>query len=69
MCLCPQLCRLQADLARLRSSVERGEAQRVELQYQLTVSRRDGELASERVSELSRDKHILTGEPNKPSQV
>nr|XP_046236006.1 coiled-coil domain-containing protein 171-like [Scatophagus argus] len=51
-----ELCRLQAELARLRSSAERGEAQRVELQYQLTVSRRD----ADRVSELSRDKHTLT---------
>lgn len=62
VCLRPQLCRLQADLARLRSSVERGEAQRVALQYQLTVSQRDGE----RVSELSKDKHTLTGDLNKP---
>lgn len=53
----PQLCRLQAELTRLRSSVERGEAQRVELQYQLTVSRRD----ADRASELSRDKRTLTG--------
>ncbi|XP_069375066.1 coiled-coil domain-containing protein 171 isoform X2 [Paralichthys olivaceus] len=51
-----ELCRLQAALTRLRSSVERGEAQRVELQYQLTVSQRD----AERVAELSRDKHRLT---------
>lgn len=55
--LSSQLCRLQAELTRLRSSVERGEAQREELQYQLTVSQRDGD----RVSELSRDKHTLTG--------
>ncbi|XP_038587042.1 coiled-coil domain-containing protein 171-like [Micropterus salmoides] len=51
-----ELCRLQAELTRLRSSVERGEAQRVELQYQLTVSRRD----ADRASELSRDKRTLT---------
>ncbi|XP_051250965.1 coiled-coil domain-containing protein 171 isoform X2 [Dicentrarchus labrax] len=51
-----ELCRLQAELTRLRSSVERGEAQRVELQYQLTVSRRD----ADRASELSRDKDALT---------
>ncbi|XP_078020537.1 uncharacterized protein ccdc171 [Epinephelus lanceolatus] len=51
-----ELCRLQAELTRLRSSVERGEAQRVELQYQLTVSQRD----ADRVSELSRDKQALT---------
>ncbi|XP_053271862.1 coiled-coil domain-containing protein 171 [Pleuronectes platessa] len=51
-----ELCKLQAALARFRSSVERGEAQRVELQYQLTVSQRD----AERVAELSRDKHSLT---------
>ncbi|XP_039996621.1 coiled-coil domain-containing protein 171-like isoform X2 [Xiphias gladius] len=51
-----ELCRLQAELTRLRSSVERGEAQRVELQYQLTVSQRDVDQAAE----LSRDKHTLT---------
>ncbi|XP_044040414.1 coiled-coil domain-containing protein 171-like [Siniperca chuatsi] len=50
-----ELCRLQAELTRLRSSVERGEAQRVELQYQLTVSRRD----AGRASELSRDNRAL----------
>lgn len=38
-----QLCNLRAELTRLRSSVERGEAQRVELQYQLTVSQRNEE--------------------------
>uniref|UniRef100_A0A4W6ERL4 Coiled-coil domain containing 171 n=2 Tax=Lates calcarifer TaxID=8187 RepID=A0A4W6ERL4_LATCA len=51
-----ELCRLQAELTRLRSSVERGEAQRVELQYQLTVSQRD----ADRAAELSRDKRTLT---------
>ncbi|XP_071315951.1 coiled-coil domain-containing protein 171-like isoform X2 [Trachinotus anak] len=51
-----ELCRLQAALTRLRSSVERGEAQRVELQYQLTVSQRD----ADRAAELSRDKLTLT---------
>ncbi|XP_060922636.1 coiled-coil domain-containing protein 171-like [Limanda limanda] len=51
-----ELCNLQAALTRFRSSVERGEAQKVELQYQLTVSQRD----AERVAELSRDKHSLT---------
>ncbi|XP_042072606.1 coiled-coil domain-containing protein 171 [Haplochromis burtoni] len=51
-----KVCRLQAELTRLRCSVERGEAQRVELQYQLTLSRRD----AERISELSRDKQALT---------
>lgn len=56
-CFCPQLCRLQAELTRLRSTAERGEAQRVELQYQLTVSQRD----AERACQLSRDKHTLTG--------
>ncbi|KAF7643831.1 hypothetical protein LDENG_00232420 [Lucifuga dentata] len=39
-----------------RLAVERGEAERVELQYQLTVSRRD----ADRVTELSRAKHTLT---------
>ncbi|XP_070711254.1 coiled-coil domain-containing protein 171 [Pempheris klunzingeri] len=50
-----EVCGLQAELARLRSSVERGEAQRVELQYQLTVSQRDADRASvltERAAEL-----------------
>ncbi|XP_070849134.1 coiled-coil domain-containing protein 171 [Chaetodon trifascialis] len=51
-----ELCRLQAELTRLRSSVERGEAERVELQYQLTVSQRD----ADRASELRRDNHTLT---------
>ncbi|XP_074480289.1 uncharacterized protein ccdc171 [Sebastes fasciatus] len=46
-----ELCRLQAALTRLRSTVERGEAQRVELQYQLTASQRD----ADRAAELSRD--------------
>ncbi|XP_065806347.1 coiled-coil domain-containing protein 171-like isoform X4 [Labrus bergylta] len=51
-----EMCQLQAELTRLRSSVERGEAQRVELQYQLTVSQRD----ADRTSQLSRDNHTLT---------
>lgn len=42
-CVWYQLCKLRAELTRLRSSVERGEAQRVELQYQLTVSQRNEE--------------------------
>lgn len=45
-CLWCQLCKLRAELTRLRSSVERGEAQRVELQYQLTVSQRNEEQVS-----------------------
>uniref|UniRef100_A0A669B9V3 Uncharacterized protein n=1 Tax=Oreochromis niloticus TaxID=8128 RepID=A0A669B9V3_ORENI len=56
------VCQLQAELTRLRCSVERGEAQRVELQYQLALNRRD----AERVVELSRDKQALTGESNAP---
>ncbi|XP_034535230.1 coiled-coil domain-containing protein 171-like isoform X2 [Notolabrus celidotus] len=51
-----ELCLLQAELTRLRSSVEQGEAQRVELQYQLTISQRD----ADRASQLGRDKHTLT---------
>ncbi|KAF1381181.1 hypothetical protein PFLUV_G00171860 [Perca fluviatilis] len=51
-----ELCRLQAELARLRANVERGEAQRAELQYQLTASQRD----AARAASLSRDKHALT---------
>ncbi|AWO97302.1 putative coiled-coil domain-containing protein 171-like [Scophthalmus maximus] len=51
-----ELCRLQAELTRLRSSVERGEAQGAELQYQLTLSQRD----AARAAELSRDKRSLT---------
>lgn len=47
----PQVCRLQAQLTRLRSLVERGEAQRVELQYQLTLSQRDSARASELTGE------------------
>ncbi|CAJ1048295.1 Hypothetical predicted protein [Xyrichtys novacula] len=51
-----ELCRLQTELTRLRSSVERGEAQREELQYQLTISQRD----ADRASQLSRDRQALT---------
>ncbi|XP_047242786.1 coiled-coil domain-containing protein 171-like [Girardinichthys multiradiatus] len=51
-----EVCSLQAEVARLRSSAERGEAQRAELQYQLAASRRDGE----RVAELNRDRCTLT---------
>ncbi|XP_026224994.1 coiled-coil domain-containing protein 171 [Anabas testudineus] len=51
-----ELCRLQAELTRLRSSVERGEAQREELQYQLTMSQRD----TDKVAKLGRDKQTLT---------
>ncbi|KAK2863391.1 hypothetical protein Q5P01_002924 [Channa striata] len=51
-----ELCRLQVELTCLRSSVERGEAQRVELQYQLTVSQRQADQAAT----LSRDKQALT---------
>ncbi|XP_058482008.1 coiled-coil domain-containing protein 171-like [Solea solea] len=51
-----EMCRLQAELTRLRSSVERGEAQRAELQYQLTASQR----VADRAVELSRDRHTLT---------
>ncbi|XP_061816481.2 uncharacterized protein [Nerophis lumbriciformis] len=40
-----QLCTLEAEIARLRSSVERGEAQRTELQYQLVVSQKDTQQA------------------------
>ncbi|XP_061619906.1 coiled-coil domain-containing protein 171-like isoform X3 [Phyllopteryx taeniolatus] len=42
-----QLCALDAELARLRSSVERGEAQRAELQYRVAVGRRDAQRACE----------------------
>lgn len=59
-CVPAQVCGLQAELARLRSSLERGEAQRAELQFQLTVSRRDGE----RAAELSRDREALAGTRN-----
>ncbi|XP_010778482.1 coiled-coil domain-containing protein 171 [Notothenia coriiceps] len=45
-----EVCGLQAELTRLRCSVEGGEAQREELQYQITVSQR----------ESTRDKHTLT---------
>uniref|UniRef100_A0AAQ4QQY6 Coiled-coil domain containing 171 n=1 Tax=Gasterosteus aculeatus aculeatus TaxID=481459 RepID=A0AAQ4QQY6_GASAC len=53
-----EVCRLQAQLTRLRSLVERGEAQRVELQYQLTLSQRDSARASElteRAAELQQE--------------
>ncbi|KAL6118213.1 ccdc171 [Pungitius sinensis] len=53
-----EVCRLQAQLTCLRSLVERGEAQRVELQYQLTLSQRDSARASElteRAAELQQE--------------
>ncbi|KAM6894633.1 coiled-coil domain-containing protein 171 [Lycodopsis pacificus] len=53
-----EVTRLQTQLTRLRSSVERGEAQRVELQYQLTLSQRDSTRASElteRAAELQQE--------------
>ncbi|XP_047441688.1 coiled-coil domain-containing protein 171-like isoform X2 [Mugil cephalus] len=52
-----ELCRLQAELARLRASVERGEAERADLQHRITVTSRDSERTS---AELSRDKRSLT---------
>nr|XP_061810924.1 coiled-coil domain-containing protein 171-like [Nerophis lumbriciformis] len=48
-----QLSMLEAELARLRSSVERGEAQRAELQYQVTASRRDVQRVSQSNRELT----------------
>nr|XP_057924907.1 coiled-coil domain-containing protein 171-like isoform X2 [Doryrhamphus excisus] len=48
-----QLCSLKAELARLRSSVEQGEAQRSELQYQLAVSKRDAQRAHHDITTLS----------------
>ncbi|XP_037335725.2 coiled-coil domain-containing protein 171-like isoform X2 [Pungitius pungitius] len=53
-----EVCQLQAQLTCLRSLVERGEAQRVELEYQLTLSQRDSARASElteRAAELQRE--------------
>ncbi|XP_035989880.1 coiled-coil domain-containing protein 171 isoform X2 [Fundulus heteroclitus] len=47
-----EVCSLQAEVARLRSSVERGEARRAELQYQLAASRRDRCALTERAAEL-----------------
>ncbi|XP_077400336.1 uncharacterized protein ccdc171 isoform X2 [Vanacampus margaritifer] len=42
-----QLCTLEAELTRLRASVEHAEAQKAELQYQVTVSRRDAQRVCE----------------------
>ncbi|PWA28102.1 hypothetical protein CCH79_00018260 [Gambusia affinis] len=53
-----QVCFLQAEVARFRSFMERGEAQRTKLQFQLAASRRE----SNRVAELERDRTALTGE-------
>ncbi|KAM4714017.1 coiled-coil domain-containing protein 171 isoform 2-T2 [Anableps anableps] len=60
-----EVCTLQAQVTRLRSSVERGEAQRVKLQYQLAASRRDGD----RVAELNRDRSALTEKAAKLQQT
>ncbi|TKS93344.1 Coiled-coil domain-containing protein 171 [Collichthys lucidus] len=51
-----ELCRLQAELTRLRASVERGEAQRVELQYQLTDQEEALEESERRMMELQRER-------------
>ncbi|XP_016886888.2 coiled-coil domain-containing protein 171, partial [Cynoglossus semilaevis] len=51
-----EVCVLETELTRLRSLVERGEAQRAELQYQLAASQRE----STQVTELRRDKQLLT---------
>lgn len=56
------MCRLQAELARLRSQVERGQAQQVELRYRLSVEQRDGQ-------RLSRDRSALAGERSAPSEA
>ncbi|KAM4565395.1 coiled-coil domain-containing protein 171 [Fundulus diaphanus] len=47
-----EVCALQAEVARLRSTVERGEARRAELQYQLAASRSDRCALTERAAEL-----------------
>ncbi|KAM8881556.1 coiled-coil domain-containing protein 171 [Synchiropus picturatus] len=64
-----QLRGLQLEVARLRSSLEQGEAQRTELEFQLTVTKRDVERAvklgedkqklQERVEELQQKIHEL----------
>ncbi|XP_027894499.1 LOW QUALITY PROTEIN: coiled-coil domain-containing protein 171 [Xiphophorus couchianus] len=51
-----EVCFLQAEVARFRSFMERGEAQRMKLQFLLAASRRE----SNRVAELDRDRTALT---------
>ncbi|KAM9827382.1 coiled-coil domain-containing protein 171 [Neosynchiropus ocellatus] len=53
-----QLRGLQLEVARLRSSLEQGEAQRTGLEFQLTVAKRD----AERATKLSEDKRKLQEE-------
>ncbi|KAM3857465.1 coiled-coil domain-containing protein 171 [Diretmus argenteus] len=48
-----EVSRLQAQLARLRSDVERGEAQRQTLEYQLVVRRREAERDAEKRERLT----------------
>uniref|UniRef100_A0A667WDF3 Uncharacterized protein n=1 Tax=Myripristis murdjan TaxID=586833 RepID=A0A667WDF3_9TELE len=52
-----EMCGVLAQLARLRSAVERGEAERQTVELQLAVSRRD----AARAAELRRDNEALNG--------
>lgn len=60
-CGSAQACGLEAEVARLRAAVERGEAERAELQYELAVSRRETEKETQRNAELQRETQRLTG--------
>ncbi|XP_061152278.1 coiled-coil domain-containing protein 171-like isoform X1 [Syngnathus typhle] len=50
-----QLCTLETEVTRLRASVEHGEAQRAELEYQLTVSCRDAQRACDKNEALKEE--------------
>ncbi|KAK7910066.1 hypothetical protein WMY93_014750 [Mugilogobius chulae] len=55
-----QVCSLEAELARLRASVERSEAERAELEFQITVCLREKEKEAQSNRDLQRERHTLT---------
>ncbi|XP_055012704.1 coiled-coil domain-containing protein 171-like isoform X2 [Boleophthalmus pectinirostris] len=55
-----QVCSLEAELARLRAAVERGEAERAELQFQITVCLREKEKEAQTNRDLQRERDTLT---------
>ncbi|XP_055085200.1 coiled-coil domain-containing protein 171-like [Periophthalmus magnuspinnatus] len=55
-----QVCSLEAELARLRAAVERGEAERAELQFQITICLREKEKEAQTNRDLQRERDTLT---------